>query len=673
MDSIKNRVYNLSFSNFETIEKFNEFQSSLSVTLNIGPVGLGVSLPKKYKIYIDSIIDALKQIEGTINIHIENLEKIDNESLIYIMEILKSTNNIMFFLECSNDYNRCQYIYDLFSDSLIDVKLIPVDKLDWGYVSRILSDLKLENNEKVKDEYMSLQGDIKRLIFNSKFKVKKRVQLYTESKLLLDFINITNSYLTINEIREMIIKYESLNKRLYSIHQLNYYINNLKEHDLIIEYGKDTYICTNYGKEYSTNDNTDLILQMISVSLLLLLDKPLDNSYANKIDLLILLYLKHNDKRITKLLPYIEKNLLFLKLNSSNIDAIYFLLIKLHIYDVNLMIIIARCFIRLNSYIKAKDVLENYVKDKSNLYDLLMSTVLIHTQSENKSTETYILNAINRCNEFELKSALYTCLLSLYMRTKHSNYVVSYINEFNYNQLTQTDKMIVDKNTSIYFDYPIAKEMLNNSIEYFKGISKSLLIAAKITLATRETQYGNIDNARDILLELYDSSYLSNEDLIYIDNNLSVIDLLNNNLNDQTIKRLNNAYLFCQDEYTHLLICNNLLIYHTLVGELNVANKYANEIENAGFDTYCFDEYIHLTFLNLILFYSKTNNSERINHYERKLLELKKNCQSVDLKEYIDSHFTNDQIEQDKKWHFMSQFKFRPAFIGHWIINYFDC
>lgn len=103
------------------------------------------------------------------------------------------------------------------------------------------------------------------------------------------------------------------------------------------------------------------------------------------------------------------------------------------------------------------------------------------------------------------------------------------------------------------------------------------------------------------------------------------------------------------------------------------ANIFANEIERAGFNTYCFDEYLHLSFLNLLFFYSKLKDSEKISYYRAKLLELKENCQSIELKDYIDSYFTNKEITVKNKWHYMSQFKFRPAFIGHWIINYFDC
>ena len=408
LNSIKERTYNLSCPKFESIAKFEKFKSAISISLNLGIIGVGVSVPKEYHTHINRVIEAINEIETKINIHIENLEKIDWISLNYIIQIVKSTSNVMFFMECSNDSDKCQIIYNEFENQLLQPKLLILEKLEWNYVSQILCDLNLENNDEAKDEYLKLEGNIKRLIFNNKFKVKENIKIEPEPKLLLDYINICNTHLNIIEIREIIINYDTSMKKLFSMHQIYSYLEILKENDLIIECGKDNFICTNYGKEYSTLDNIDLILQMISVS----------------------------------------------------------------------------------------------------------------------------------------------------------------------------------KNTFL---------------------------------------------------------------------------------------QLNNSYLFCKDGYTHLLICNNLMIYHILNNDQLTANIFANEIERAGFNTYCFDEYLHLSFLNLLFFYSKLKDSEKISYYRAKLLELKENCQSIELKDYIDSYFTNKEITVKNKWHYMSQFKFRPAFIGHWIINYFDC
>ena len=275
LNSIKERTYNLSCPKFESIAKFEKFKSAISISLNLGIIGVGVSVPKEYHTHINRVIEAINEIETKINIHIENLEKIDWISLNYIIQIVKSTSNVMFFMECSNDSDKCQIIYNEFENQLLQPKLLILEKLEWNYVSQILCDLNLENNDEAKDEYLKLEGNIKRLIFNNKFKVKENIKIEPEPKLLLDYINICNTHLNIIEIREIIINYDTSMKKLFSMHQIYSYLEILKENDLIIECGKDNFICTNYGKEYSTLDNIDLILQMISVYLIPILENKL--------------------------------------------------------------------------------------------------------------------------------------------------------------------------------------------------------------------------------------------------------------------------------------------------------------------------------------------------------------------------------------------------------------
>ena len=81
LNSIKERTYNLSCPKFESIAKFEKFKSAISISLNLGIIGVGVSVPKEYHTHINRVIEAINEIETKINIHIENLEKIDWISL----------------------------------------------------------------------------------------------------------------------------------------------------------------------------------------------------------------------------------------------------------------------------------------------------------------------------------------------------------------------------------------------------------------------------------------------------------------------------------------------------------------------------------------------------------------------------------------------------------------
>ncbi len=164
------------------------------------------------------------------------------------------------------------------------------------------------------------------------------------------------------------------------------------------------------------------------------------------------------------------------------------------------------------------------------------------------------------------------------------------------------------------------------------------------------------------------------KDLNYIDNNLSVLDMLEYRISKNTINKLKEAYSFCKDHYTRVLIANNILLYYVLINDLEKAKVYADEIEKEGLTLYKFDDYLHLAYLNLRFFYNKVNNSEKEDYYNGKLKELQETCHSDELKAYIGVNISEKNIlSVNERWHYMASFKYRPAFVGHWIINDFDC
>ena len=116
---------------------------------------------------------------------------------------------------------------------------------------------------------------------------------------------------------------------------------------------------------------------------------------------------------------------------------------------------------------------------------------------------------------------------------------------------------------------------------------------------------------------------------------------------------------------------NNLLIYYTKQHKFSDAKEYAEELETIGFDKYKFEEYLHITYLNLRYYY-KSIASDKFELYSDKLLELQKKCKGTALSLYIKSHFEVVDFKENQRWKFMSSFEFRPAFMGHWIINNFD-
>ena len=624
------------------------------------------------------MIKNTREINKNIYIHIENIQKIDYTSLYYIMRIINETDNIFFFLECSNNIDFCNKIQEIFQKNMISINILSISKLEWSHVSLILRNLNMLVTDSIKEEYDYLNGNIKKLIFNNKYKINPNITINTEEQYILNFINIVGTELSIIDIYNILIKYDESNKYLFSLHKIRTYVNNLVNLELIAELNFEYYYITELGLKYVTKDKRDLIIAMLSNYYIPIIYNKnyIKNETIKGLHLLIKIYLCYNDPRLTKIIPFIEPNLLLLNGNKCTIDNIYLYLKNNFVYNKSeSMLLIAKSYIKLNCFREAKEILEKYITLKSNLSIILYATVLIHLEANKLDTENYIVNHLQNTSDFTLISALYTCLVSLYMQIKPTSYVLSYIENLKTDVLTDIDFNIIQKNTSIYFNNSIALKKLNDCYMFFKKNNYNrLTIATAITLLTRYAQSGQIKKARKLLNDLSDNKFLGVQDLIYINNNLSILDLLEHKISKNILNKLKEAYSFCKDQYTHLLIINNLLIYCVQSNNFSEALKYVNELEKVGFNSFCFDDYLHLTFLNLRYYYTKIKDDRKINYYNNQLRKLKNHCYSNDLKVYIEAGLKcTNTLNNNDRWFYMSAFSFRPAFIGHWIINDFDC
>ena len=584
----------------------------------------------------------------------------------------------MFFLECSNDIEFCENIARILSRNMLDVDILSISKLDWTHARIVLENLNILITDKIENDYNDLKGNLKEIIFNNKHILERNIVLDSEQQFFLDFINIVSSDLSINEIHNVLVKYNRANKYLYSLPKLREYTNELLNLDLIAENNAELYYITRFGQMYTKESNIDLIIAILAHYYIPIIEKNIKvtEDKIKGLRLLIKIFIKYDDKRIHKIIPYIEPNLLFINGNKDTIDEVYkYIISNISSETKNSLLHIARSYIRLECFKEAYNILDGGIIDRSNTHTILYATTLIHLFPEKKETEQYIKDNLNSSTDFMLNSALYTCLMSLYMKIRPTAYVLSFIETLNNDKLTKTDYHIIQKNLSIYLDTQEAITTLKNCLKYFKYKNfNSLIIATAITLATKYAQNGFSEKAKKILYELSDNSFLRIQDLTYIENNLSVLEIMDNNATRKTIEKLKAAYCFCKDEYTHLLIANNILIYYTHSNQFTEASLYANEIENVGFDLYKFDDYLHLANLNLKYYYTTISNEEKIMYYNNQLRNIQKKCHSKELQLYIGATLDDTNItDKSARWFYMSKLKYRPVFLGHWIVNCFDC
>jgi len=390
------------------------------------------------------------------------------------------------------------------------------------------------------------------------------------------------------------------------------------------------------------------------------------------LQILVPLYAQNNDERINKIVDCIENILPSIYLNEKIIDVLYNAIENNNQY-IKLKIILLKLYVKMGCYQKTFDLLPQFTD--SNIKIILYCTVLVHLLPENYNVEDIIRYYIDNSNDKDLISALYTCLLGFYMRTKSSKDTIKFYEDFckSNSLINDCDKHIIEKNVSIYYNTADAKRMIIGACKHFKKHNQyRLAIGSYITLSTRCVQNGELNLGKRILITLEKSWMINEENQAYIDNNLSVINLLKDLTNSNTLRRLKDTYYFCEDPYSKLLVTNNLLICSIKEKDYVEAEKYASEIEKAGFNKFQFDDYLHVAFTNLIYYYKFANNKEKIKLYTDKLYKLYQSCNSTELKKYILKQLSGKQLNSESRWKYLSDFDFRPAFMGHWFINNFD-
>ena len=621
------------------------------------------------------LINVIKSINKPLYIHVENVEKIDRPSLVFFIRVIKEIDDIFFFFECVDENARiCQALNEQFKEYSVNVQYIEIKKLDWKQVRKVFQGLNLYINDKEKDLYNQLDGNIKTLIFNHQIESSKELNLDKDRQFILDFISNCFLGITITEIHYILKEYDRTFLYKFSISKIEKHLNFLQDMGCVFT-NERYYYSTDFGVKNTTTIHTKLINSILSNYYFPIIE----SGNKNNIDIiikglrtLIALYVKYHDVRLKNLIPYIEVYLLPLSFNTKIINELYEYIKDYSGTDIiEIKLILIRIYIRLGSFETAYEKLKE-IDTHSDLKNVLLATTMVHLYPNDSQTQKFILDSINSSRDAKIVSALYTCLVSLNMRIKSTLELKQYIEDIDFTKMSNIDMHIIRKNLSIYSNNLEAITSLKKSFRFFRNEGYNhLLVATGITLATRYAQSGNLKNAKRVIKLLERDCVLTEEDQAYIDNNLSSIDLLSNMRDETTYERLINTFYFCEDEYSKLLVANNLLIYYTQMNNLNKAKEFVQLIEDIGLNKYKFDEYRHLTILNLIYYYSYVNNSKR-NMYIYKLSELYDGCFSSELKKYIGAFLKKEKLQITDKWFFMSQFKFRPAFMGHWIINNFD-
>lgn len=674
-DKICETIINQTYNSFvlKLINEISNFKLKPSISFTYNWFSLNLEINNKFNILQQIIIEILKNKNEKLIIYIDHVEKIDYDSLIFIKHILEEVPNIFLLLEFKLENNEKfpNNLVKFWEDNKLKCMCIKLEKLSLEHMQTVMENNNISNIGDLIGNYDEFDGNLKELILMNNNTLESCPKLDKEEEFLLEFINLTRGELSYEEISIIIHSYPLSNEFFFPLQAINNYIDELKKYGFVGFNSLKKVFITPIGKKFLKNNNEYLISEMLINYYIPIISEDKSEFCLQGLKIILPLLTKNADARIKTILPFLHKNIVISRCNKEIIDEIY--------NDINfnsdnddVRIELIKLYISFGDYKSAMEKIEHLMIDPDDTIRVLYATLISHLLPADNS-ENKVIEILSQVTNYKEKSALFTCLVALYMKIKPSCEVLNYVKDLkNNNNITIEDLNIINKNISIYYDFDTAKKMLNDCILYFENHDiKKLEIASKITLSTRLAQKGFTEKAHEQLNDILNIDNISQLDYLYSTNNLFVINMLSENFENIKVKDLINAYDYIQDEYTKLLVSNNLLIYYCNINSYGEAEKYAKELESIGFDKYKFESYLLLTYLNLKYYYQKVDEN-KIQTYNEKLKTLLIKCNDKNKKEYINSMINCSKVSPENDFYFLSQFNYRPAFLGHWIINTFD-
>ncbi|WKL01422.1 hypothetical protein Q0F98_33215 [Paenibacillus amylolyticus] len=149
---------------------------------------------------------------------------------------------------------------------------------------------------------------------------------------------------------------------------------------------------------------------------------------------------------------------------------------------------------------------------------------------------------------------------------------------------------------------------------------KDLQAQIYISIAMCHSYLGQLDSAKNdikMAIELSEGSVKENMIL----NNSAVIDMLSGSFSEQVLKNLQDALLLTANQYESILVKCNILVWHTVNHNYEVAQKICTEIEESKYSNYNYEEFLHIVYTNLCFYYQQIDNSEYL-VYSKKIESL---------------------------------------------------
>lgn len=633
---------------------------------------------------------------------VENAQCLDEEFIEFIGIILKNSNNIYCILEYTSDVIsnlEKQELLEIFSERSGSCQVFDLERLPSNYALQIVSSNDDNSLKVIKEYYEKSDGNLKPLQQMSEYRgvalssalnlmpisthgievvtVNAFESLKSDEKYILAIINIVDGFININELKK-IFDSDGVARNNYSLRS---YLENLKESEFIEiisdhvllkddvsfrKIGGDSYLgryeqvaLIALKKHYNSKDYTfesstpeDILLKKLRISINLHDNSEISRLADEAIEYASLsnspwLYIKPIADWIiketySKSWYKLTNKLIVASVNFSEYQVACNLLEvvkKTEWYSKEDNLIYALVLLKLNKPVECLSEI-----------DKIMESIEEIDQSLEVRTEVVRFTAYYYLSEFKKAKSIYTELVrhTCYKRNVDRGFILSC-------------STMVNTYSESVLDLTEAVEIFE---ENFMPISSS---RAKNKLAIDLARMGELDKANDLIRESYDVLYAKKIDRSILINNIESVKIQKGEIDDELLENLNDLLIIVRGVYEKVIINNNLMIAHSLMGEFELAVEHAYRIIKIIESDLYIDDGIRWTLKNNFIFLESkflvlgSTISSKVKDFELSSIPKHKLCKKIDSGHI----FFKNAGER-----YYAEMSYRSMYLSHWAIEF---
>lgn len=628
----------------------------------------------------DYIISVLKK--NSFVVTIDNIQKIDMQSLEIFNEIINQIDKTTFIFEYTTEHESSKdellSLYNVLTKFNASVYFFEMNQLEYNEAKKLAPPnfnefqkqklYELSNGNLIKiqlaDKSMNINDDPIKISL---------LRLSKDARFLINLLYLNESPIFYTDLYQMLIG--EFNAPPFSEQKLWECLSELEKGKIIkvLNCGEIRIYHDSIITQLNLQPATVLLYSAYGVIKEYYCKKLYEIQNTEAVEHLFNLYLRFSDEELLTIFPQIVKMIRGYKYPNTAISKLISYRKKIqqngklnpHLFEKLIILLVNLCM----EYGLWEEALNNLnlIYLPTNPYHRALKAAILSLDFTNKKSIEAIHTLITQATSSREKLTSELCLLSAQMARLPRN-----------ENLKKAKEMIETSEYKSCLEYAFllsnyaeltdnTKECINlykQAIQIFHNAGHDELAANILVFLSMIYAYeGKIFDARKILDYCNKLGGIKES---YLLNNYSVIDILEGKVSTNNVKQLTDAILLTSDPYEKILIQCNLLVCYILLNQNERATQIMIEITDQSYEQFQYEEFLHIVYQDLIFYFEYVKNKSKIEQYKQQLYKLIENCPEDSMFVPIAKLQLKNETSPDL---FFSKFPFRVDFLGNWNIQ----